>query len=264
MPELPEVETIKNELGPYVVGRKITGVTLLWEGMVRHPSAEELRSRLPGQRITGLSRRGKYLVFSLDSGDLMIIHLKMSGTLWLKPPDRFTRAVIHLDGSDIFFRDPRKFGSIWLVGDAGILDKLGPEPLGPDFTPDVFARRLAGRSAPIKAVLLDQTLLAGVGNMYADEALFAAKIHPLRPASSLSPEETTRLYGAIRQVLLSGISHKGASTETFFRPDGTRGSAHLQFQVAHRGGKPCPVCGTPIQRLAVRNRGTYFCPKCQH
>ncbi len=264
MPELPEVETIKNELAPHVVGRQITGVDLLWEKIVRYPSVEELRSRLPGQTITGLSRRGKYLIFSLDSGDLMIIHLKMSGTLWLRPPDRFTRAVIHLDNGSIFFRDPRKFGKIWLVKDGGMLSKLGPEALEPGFTPEVFARRLAKRTAPIKPVLLDQTLVAGVGNMYADEALFAAGIHPLRPSNSLSTEETTRLYDAIRQVLLSGISNKGASTETYFRPDGTRGTAHSRFQVAHRGGKPCPVCGTPVQRLAIRNRGTYFCPRCQH
>ena len=265
MPELPEVETIKNELAPHVVGQKITGVTLLWEGIVRYLSAEEFRSRLRGQTITELSRRGKYLIFSLDGGDLMIIHLRMTGTLWLKPPDRFTRAIIHLDNSDIFFRDPRKLGVMLLVEDRNtILGELGPEPLEPDFTPQLLARRLANRKAPIKALLLDQTFIAGIGNMYADEALFAARIHPLRPANSLSPEETTRLHDAIRQVLLSGISNKGASTETYFRPDGTTGTAHFRFQVAHRGGKPCPVCGTTIHRLAIRNRGTYFCPNCQH
>jgi len=264
MPELPEVETIKNELAPHVIGRQITGVTLLWEGIVRHPSAEEFRSRLPGQEITGLTRRGKYLSFHLASGETLIIHLKMTGGLWLIPPDRFTRAVVNLDNGSIFFRDPRKFGSMWLVRDSSILKKLGVEPLEPGFTPRMLAGLLAKRQAPIKAVLLEQALIAGIGNMYADEALFTARIHPQRPAASLSTGEIERLHGAIRQVLLSGISSKGASTDTYFRPDGSKGTAHLQFQVAHRGGQPCPVCGTPIQRLAIRNRGSYSCPNCQH
>ncbi len=269
MPELPEVETIKNELSPHIIGRSITGVTLFWEGVVRQPSVKEFCSRLIGQRITGLARRGKYLTFSLTSGEVLIIHLKMTGSLLLKLPsddsERFIRAIIHLNGgSGIYFRDPRKFGAMWLVDDANsIVGKLGPEPLEADFTPQFLAQRLAKRQAPIKALLCDQTFIAGIGNMYADEALFAARIHPLRTGGSLSLEEIERLHHAIQGVLWAGISHQGASTSTYIRPDGTLGTAHSQFQVAHRRGELCPVCGTPLQRITVRNRGTYFCPKCQ-
>ncbi|MBI2980308.1 MAG: bifunctional DNA-formamidopyrimidine glycosylase/DNA-(apurinic or apyrimidinic site) lyase [Chloroflexi bacterium] len=269
MPELPEVETVKNELSPYVIGRRITGVTLLWEGMVRQPFLAEFRSHTIGQKITGISRHGKYLFLSLSSGDLLNIHLKMTGSLIIgqesAEPPSYTRAIIHLDNdTNIFFRDPRKFGIMRLVKDKNsIVGKLGPEPLGADFTPQLLGRLLGKRTAPIKALLCDQNLIAGIGNMYADEALFAAKIHPLRPGNSLSPEEIKRLHSAIRRVLRAGISKKGASTNTYFRPDGTRGTAHDEFKVAHARGKSCPVCGTPIERIAVRHRGTYFCPKCQ-
>ena len=270
MSELPEVETIKNELLPYIVGRRVTGVTLFWEGIVRQPSVKEFCSRLIGQRLTGLTRRGKYLIFSISSGEMLIIHLKMTGSLLLKPASaevgKFIRAIIHLDNStEIHFRDPRKFGLMRLVEDADFIDdKLGPEPLEAGFTPQVLARCLANRTAPIKALLYDQSVIAGIGNMYADEALFAAGIHPLRLGGSLSSEEVERLYQAIQRVLWSAIGNKGASTDTYFRPDGTRGTAHFQFQVAHRlGGEFCPVCGTPIERIPIRNRGTYFCPKCQ-
>ena len=269
MPELPEVETVKNELLPHIIGRSITGVTLLWEGIVKEPSAEEFRSRLIGQRLTDVARRGKYLVFSLSGSGSLIIHLKMTGSLLIKPGSselpKFARAVLHLDNdTDVIFRDPRKFGVMRLVKDKdSIVSKLGPEPLENDFTPQVLAQRLLKRKAPIKALLCDQELIAGIGSMYADEALFAAKIHPLRSGDSLSREEIERLHHAIRQVLLSGINSKGASVSTYFRPDGTKGTAHSEFKVAHCGGEPCPVCGTPIERVVVRNRGTYFCPKCQ-
>jgi formamidopyrimidine-DNA glycosylase len=269
LPELPEVETIRNELLPYVIGHRITDVILIWEGIVRYPSAEEFRSQLPGQTITGLARRGKYLIFGLASGRALVIHLKMSGSLLLKPatepPERFTRAILRLDNETaILFRDPRKFGVMWLAEDTNpIVGKLGPEPLEPDFAPELLAKLLANRTAPIKALLLDQTFVAGIGNMYADEALFAAGIHPLRPGKSLSSEEVQRLHQVIQQVLWSAIGNKGASVNTYFRPDGTLGTAHFEFQVAHRRGQTCPVCGTPIQRIPIRNRGTYFCPKCQ-
>jgi formamidopyrimidine-DNA glycosylase len=265
MPELPEVETIKNELIPHVVGHSVTGITLFDEGIVRQPPADEFRSRLIGQKITGIERRGKYLIFSLSSGEALIVHLKMSGSLWLKPPERFTRAILRLDnGTSVYFRDPRKFGVMWLVADKNaITGKLGPEPLEADFTSKILAQRLSKHKAPTKAVLCDQRFVAGIGNMYADEALFSARIHPLRPTNSLSGEEIKRLHRAIQQVLSAGINNKGASVETYFRPNGQIGTAHLQFQVAHRRGQPCPVCGTPLERIPIRNRGSYFCPKCQ-
>ena len=264
MPELPEVETIKNELAPHIIGRAVTGVTLFWQGIVRQPSVEEFRSRLIGQKITGVERRGKYLILGLTSGEALIIHLKMTGSLLLKPPDRFIRAILHLGKDGLFFRDPRKFGAMWLVEDKNtVVGKLGSEPLEADFTPQLLAQRLSGRTAPIKALLCDQSFVAGIGNMYADEALFSARIHPLRAGKSLSPEEVKRLHHAIRQVLWAAIGNKGASVDTYFRPSGEIGTAHFQFRVAHRGGQPCSVCGTPLERIPIRNRGSYFCPKCQ-
>lgn len=269
MPELPEVETIKNELLPHIVGQRITGVSLFWEKMVRRPSVEEFRSRLIGQEITGITRRGKYFIFGLTGDEVLIIHLKMTGSLLLKSapeePDKFVRAIFYLDkGTALHFRDPRKFGAMWLVDDSNtVVGKLGPEPLEADFTPQLLAQRLNNRAASIKALLCDQTVIAGVGNMYADEALFAAEIHPLRSGKSLSLDEIEHLHRAIRQVLLAGIGNKGASVANYFRPDGTLGTAHSEFKVAHQGGKLCPVCGTPIERIVVRNRGTYFCPRCQ-
>lgn len=265
MPELPEVETIKNELSPYVIGRTVSGVSFSWEGIVRQPSLEEFCARLIGQRITGVGRRGKYLILSLSSGQALIIHLKMTGSLWLKDPEKFVRAIIHLDdGSNIYFRDPRKFGIMWLVDDKdSVASKLGPEVLEAGFTAKILAQRLKRRTAPIKALLCDQSLIAGIGNMYADEALFLAKIHPVRAGKSLTEKEVGRLHKAIRQVLRAGINDKGASTDTYFRPSGEPGTAHFQFRVAHRRGESCPVCGTPLQRIPVRNRGSYFCPKCQ-
>ena len=269
MPELPEVETIKNEISPHIVGHHITGVTLFWEGIVRYPSVEEFLSRIMGQKISGIARRGKYLIISLSSDDLLIIHLKMTGSLIIgedsSEPPKYTRAIIHLDrGTNIFFRDPRKFGLMRLVPDrSDIVGRLGPEPLEADFTPRVMNRCLAKRTAPIKALLCDQGVIAGIGNMYADEALFLAKINPLRSGESLSQEEIGRLYGAIQQVLRSAIGYKGASVKNYFRPDGTIGTAHFEFKVAHGIGKHCSNCGTPIERIVVRNRGTYFCPRCQ-
>jgi formamidopyrimidine-DNA glycosylase len=269
MPELPEVETVKNELIPRLVGHKLTSVTLLWDGIVKQPSATDFRSRLIGQEITGLARRGKYLVIGLTSGDLLVIHLKMSGSLLIGPdssaPPKYTRAIIYLDkGTSIFFRDPRKLGAMWLVKDsASVTRKLGPEPLEADFTPQVLAQRLHNRKAPIKALLCDQSVIAGIGNMYADEALFAAGIHPLRTGESLSLDEIERLHHAIQQVLRTAIGNKGASIVNYYRPNGEKGTAHFEFKVAHQGGKTCPVCGSPVQRIKVRNRGTYFCPRCQ-
>ena len=269
MPELPEVETTRNELAPHVVGHRITGIDLPWEGIVRRPPAAEFRSRLTGQTITGISRYGKYLVLSLSGPGVLVVHLKMTGSLLLKEtdtePEKFVRAVIHLNGGvDVHFRDPRKFGAMWLVADKDeVIPRLGPDPLEAGFTPERLGQLLAGRTAPIKALLCDQGVIAGIGNMYADEALFAAKIHPLRLAGSLSPGEAKRLHAAIRQVLLMGIETKGASTDTYIRPSGELGQSHLQFKVAHRRGEVCPVCGTPLERIPVRNRGSYFCPKCQ-
>ncbi len=269
MPELPEVETIRSELAPHLIGRRITGVNLTWEGSVKQPSPQDFRRRLTGQEITALGRRGKYLVFSLSGGDSLAIHLRMTGILLLKPPEaqpeRYTRAVFQLDdGSQLFFNDMRKLGMLRLAEDAeGITGGLGPEPLEEDFTTQSLAGLLKGRKAPIKALLLDQHLLAGVGNMYADEALFSAGIHPLRAGGNLNKGEIERLHRAVREVLRKAIANKGASIDSYLRPDGTPGTAHDEFRVAHKRNQPCPRCSTTIQRISIRNRGSYHCPKCQ-
>ncbi|UCG54044.1 MAG: bifunctional DNA-formamidopyrimidine glycosylase/DNA-(apurinic or apyrimidinic site) lyase [Dehalococcoidia bacterium] len=267
MPELPEVETIKNELAPHIIGRIIIGVTLLWDRMLRQPSPKQFYHHVSGKKITGLTRRGKYLIFRLDSGNSLIIHLKMSGSLILGTdlPPEYTRAIVHLDNDvNIFFCDPRKFGRISLVTDVGnITEKLGPEPLESTFTADVLANKLEKRKTPLKAVLLNQSLIAGMGNMYADEALFAARINPLRLADSLSQDEIKRLHYAIQKVLKDAIKSKGASVSTYFRPGGEMGRAHSYFKVAHQKGKLCSICGNSIKRIAIRQRGSYYCPTCQ-
>jgi formamidopyrimidine-DNA glycosylase len=269
LPELPEVETVKNELAPHIIGRKITDVILLWPGLVKEPSPEEFRFRIIGQKITGITRRGKYLLISLSSGDSLIVHLKMTGSLLVQPdstePPRYARAIFHLDNdTDVVFRDPRKFGVLRLVKDKeSVIGKLGPEPFDEKFTPKLLGDILLKRKAPIKALLTDQNLIAGIGSMYADEVLFATKIHPTRPGDSLTEKELRALHKEIRRILSEGIKNKGASVDTYYRPDGSRGTAHMQFKVAHHFKEPCHTCGTPIERIRVRGRGSYFCPKCQ-
>jgi len=267
MPELPEVETIRTELLPKLGGKCFTEVTVFDTKILRQPSVEEFCERLVSQKIQDIQRRGKYLIFRLSNGESLVIHLKMAGALLLtlNQPVRYLRASFRFeDDTKLFLIDRRRFAKMWLTKNAeDIIHKLGPEPLTQDFSYKVFLSRLKGRKAPIKTVLIDQKFIAGMGNMYADEALFSAKVHPLRPADSLSPKEGKRLYKAIREVLQSAIGNKGASVDTYIRPDGSLGTAHFNFRVAHQRGKVCPVCGSSIQRIPLRNRGTYFCPKCQ-
>jgi formamidopyrimidine-DNA glycosylase len=272
MPELPEVETIVNDLRPRIEGRRFTNVSIYCPEMVHQSSVAELKRRLLGQVIKEIARRGKYLIFRLTSGEALIIHLRMTGSLLLnrkgEPPAKpspYIRAVFSLDnGMELLFTDRRKLGTISLVKDENeVLGKLGPEPLNPDFTPQALAKRLNSRKAPIKAVLCDQEVIAGIGNMYADEALFFSGIHPLREANSLFSDEVKRLHKAIREVLTKAIGNGGASISDYRRPTGEKGSQQYDFYAAHRGGQTCKVCATPIERITVRNRGTYFCPKCQ-
>jgi formamidopyrimidine-DNA glycosylase len=266
MPELPEVETIKNELLPYVLGRTIKSVDIFWDKMVRQPSVKEFRARITGEKIINLTRRGKYLFFHLSGGDVLVMHMKMTGSLLVNPADdRFTRAIFHLDEDlNIHFRDPRKFGKMWLDKDqSAVVGQLGPEPLDDNFTCDILAGLLRQRTTPVKPVILDQSVIAGIGNMYADEALFEAKIHPLKIAGSLSWVEIKQLHSAIRHVLQKALRKKGASVRNYIRPDGKPGTAHNEFNVAHGVGKTCPRCREPIKRIVVRGRGTYICPKCQ-
>jgi formamidopyrimidine-DNA glycosylase len=266
VPELPEVETIKNELLPYVTGRRIKDVEISWEKMVRQPSIGEFRRRVTGRAITGITRRGKYLFFHLDSGELLVMHMKMTGSLLIDPPDdKFARAVFKLDdGKRLHFRDPRKFGVMWLAKDeSAVKEKLGPEPFDKDFTVGTLSGILRKHKAPVKPVLLDQSIIAGIGNMYADESLWEAQIHPERPSDSLTDEESAALYKAIRRVLRAAIKRGGASVRNYYRPDGETGHAHDEFRVAHGTNTHCLRCKTPLSYKKVRGRGTYYCPKCQ-
>jgi formamidopyrimidine-DNA glycosylase len=267
LPELPEVETIKNELSPWVMGRYFTQVSIFDSGLVPETSVEEFRHGLAGQTVKSLGRRGKYLIFNLAGNQSLIMHFRMTGVLLLNPRefDPYARAAFHLsNGIQVIFSDRRRLGVMWLVKDVGtVIGKLGPEPLSESFTAIILAQRLSRHHIPVKAALLDQSLIAGIGNMYADEALFAARIHPLKRADALSTEEIQNLHHSIRYVLQSAIGDKGASVDSYVRPSGQLGTAHFNFKVAHRYGESCPVCGNSIQRILVRNRGSYFCPNCQ-
>jgi formamidopyrimidine-DNA glycosylase len=267
MPELPEVETIKNELTPWAMGQSFTKVTIVDRKVLSGAPAREIRRGLLRQKVESLERRGKYLIFHLSNGRSLIIHLRMTGSLLLDPKevDRYTRAVFRLsNGHRLVFNDRRRLGKLWLADDVNAFTcKLGPEPLGRNFTPKVLQERLGRHHIPIKAALLDQCIVAGIGNMYADEALFVARIHPLKKADELSPKEIQTLHNVIRQTLRTAIGSKGASVDTYVRPEGGLGTAHFDFRVAHRGGEACPICGSAVERCVVRNRGSYFCPRCQ-
>jgi formamidopyrimidine-DNA glycosylase len=266
MPELPEVETIKNDIAPYAVGHTIKNVEILNPSTVKQPSVPEFIKNVTGRKITDITRRGKYLFFRLDKNGILMMHMKMTGSLLVNPgSSRFTRAILHLDkGVDIHFSDARKFGKMWLEKDEkAVMAKLGPEPIDDDFTVKTLAEILGKRNAPVKAVILDQALISGIGNMYADEALFDSRIHPMRPASTLKPAEVKRLYDSIRLVLNKALKKGGASVRDYVRPSGESGHAHDDFVVAHGTGKTCPNCGGSIERIVVRGRGTYICPRCQ-
>ena len=268
MPELPEVETVTNEIRPYVVGRRVSSVEVFWPGTVRGHSVNDFIAGLKGQSVTGVYRRGKFIVWQLSGGQRLLTHLKMTGSLIAaasgSEPPPYNRVEITLDdGSRIFFRDPRKFGRMKLIDDDRLLDALGLEPLTPEFTAEVFESILRKRKSPIKPTLLDQTLIAGIGNMYADEVLYEAQIHPLRAADSLTTEEYSKLHAAIKQILTAAIESKGASIANYIRPSGELGHAHFAFKVAHKRGENCVRCEAPLERIVVRGRGTYLCPHCQ-
>ena len=270
MPELPEVETIRRDLLPLLRGRAFTRVWVSPDAprLVQTPTAADFARLLPGKRVEDISRRGKFLVFHLSGGLYLVVHLRMTGALLHRPsgapPDRYVRAVLSLDdGSELRFSDLRKFGALWLVPDVSpVLGRLGPEPLD-GLTPSLLREVTARRRAPIKSVLLDQRALAGLGNIYADEALFAAGLHPQRPASNLSDSEVERLHGAIRRVLTAALDDRGASFRDYVDASGREGRHQLRVQVFRRTGQPCYVCGREIARVKVAGRSSHFCPSCQ-
>jgi formamidopyrimidine-DNA glycosylase len=273
MPELPEVETVRAALAPALTGRTLDVVEILDSRLVRPFEPRAVADELEGERITAVERRGKYLIFRFGSGRSLLIHLRMTGSLrhaanGAPADDPYRRAVVRLDdGSDVMYRDVRRFGT-WLLLEPGELEpylatRLGTEPFSTEFTPRRLAARLAGRRAPIKAALLDQRTLAGMGNIYVDEALWRARIHPLKPAGELAPEEITRLRTAVRRALEAGIARQGATLRDYTKPDGGRGRMQEEFKVYGRGGEPCDRCGTPIEKTRVAGRGTWYCPHCQ-
>ena len=273
MPELPEVETIRRDLEPRIVGRTITGFDVLpgAQRLLRGVPQNAVRERLVGARITGLGRHGKYLLVGLnhDDGPILVVHLRMTGSLRLRPAaapdDRFLRARIPLDdGSELRFTDVRKFGTFDIVDDpAEAIGKLGPDALDPAFDPQAFWAGLRGRRAPVKSLLLDQRLVAGIGNIYADEALFLARLHPEAPAGSLRPQERADLHAAIARVLADGIANRGASFRDYTDADGAEGSQQYFVRVFRRTDEPCDDCGATIRRSVVGGRASHWCPSCQ-
>jgi formamidopyrimidine-DNA glycosylase len=288
MPELPEVETVCRQLEPELEGRRIERLEVLDERWTRPVAPAIVERAVAGRTIEGLGRRGKYLLLELDGGRTLVMHLRMTGNLVLvegeekvdpsegmrlyegerSTSERHLRARFLLDdGRELWFTDPRRFGEAFLVDDDGLaarFEKLGVEPLSAEFTPEVLGERAAGRSAPLKSFLLDQSHVAGVGNIYADEALFRARLHPLSPAGSMKPEHLSALRDAVVEALEAGLTHGGASIDDYRDGRGEKGGMQNEFLVHTREGEPCPRCddGT-VERIVVSGRSTYFCPACQ-
>lgn len=287
MPELPEVETVIRQLDPEVAGRRITSLEVLDPRWSRPAPPAELAQAVSGSRVAGLERRGKYILMRLDGERTLVMHLRMTGNLVLvedgdvlDPSEgrrlyegerstsaRHLRARFRLDdGRQLWFTDPRRFGEAFLLPDAELprrFARLGIEPLSPEFTPAALGRIAAGRRAPLKSFLLDQSGIAGVGNIYADEALFRARLHPLSPAGSMRAEHLEALRDAVVAALEAGIDGGGASIDDYRDARGRKGRMQEEFLVHTREGEPCPACGAAIRRIVVSGRSTYFCPRCQ-
>ena len=274
MPELPEVETVRRRLEPSFVGRRLERVEILDARLTRPHDPLEVAAELTGERVSALDRRGKYLVVRFESGRALLIHLRMTGSLLHVPAgagaeaDPHRRAIVTLDdGSAVVYRDVRRIGT-WLLTEPDELEpylnaRLGGEPLAPAFTTKRLGEALANRRAPVKAVILDQRRLAGVGNIYADEALWRARVHPRRPAGELDAEEIARLHRAIRAALRKGVALQGSTLREYVTPNGTPGGMQQEFLVYGRHGEPCDRCGSAIERTVIGGRGTWFCPSCQ-
>lgn len=274
MPELPEVETIRLGLEPHLVGRRFERAEIADARLTRPHDPIETAAELTGETVSALERRGKYLVVRFESGRVLLIHLRMTGSLLLlrdgvaSENDPYRRAVVRLDnGADVAYRDVRRFGT-WLLLEPGELEpylatRVGAEPLGRSLTAGSLVERLAKRKAPLKAIVLDQRVFAGVGNIYADEALWWARLHPLRPGHEVSQDELKTLVKAIRRALRLGIARQGATLRDYRGADGAEGSMQSEFRVYGREGEPCLRCGTPIEKTRAGGRGTWYCPNCQ-
>jgi formamidopyrimidine-DNA glycosylase len=273
VPELPEVETVRASLEPALVGRRFERVEITDPRLTRPLDPDEVAAELNGEVVQALERRGKYLVVRFRSGRVLLIHLRMTGSLGhhrngTLEDDPHRRAVVRLDdGSDVTYRDVRRFGT-WLLLEPGedspyLTQRLGEEPLDAGFTTSILAKRFEGRRAPVKAAILDQRAAPGMGNIYADEALWRARIHPLTPAGQLSRPQLRRLQRGIRDALRAGISRQGTTLRDYRTPTGARGSMQDELRVYGRGDEPCLRCGTPIAKTRAAGRGTFYCPTCQ-
>jgi formamidopyrimidine-DNA glycosylase len=269
VPELPEVETIRRHLAPVVEGQLLERVTVLDPRWCDPAAPEELAAAVDGRRVERLARRGKWLIWELADEVHLVMHLRMTGNLILGDDAPYTRVRLALGSGDhVLFTDPRRFGTgVVLLGDEArdeyFSARVGVEPLSPDFTADALRDAARGRRQPVKAFLLSQERVAGVGNIYADEALFRAKIHPLRPVGTLRRAQIAELHEAVIRVLNDGIDAKGASIDDFRNPDGAKGSFQDRFLVHLREGEPCVRCGATIRKMRAAGRGTYLCPRCQ-
>jgi formamidopyrimidine-DNA glycosylase len=265
MPELPEVETIKRELEKAVLGKKITEVCVHHPGVVREPSVGKFKKGIEGAAIKNILRKAKVLILELSNGKSLVIHLKMTGQLIYPGDSKKSRVSFHLsDGKILDFNDQRLFAELRLLDDwrnLKFIQGLGPEPF--DLSVDNFKEMLASKKTKIKPLLMDQAFISGVGNLYAAEALFKARIHPQRPASSLSAKEKEILFQEIKDTLQEAIEHKGSSVDQYVQLSGKPGDYVKYHKVYDREGKPCMACKTPIKRISLGGRGTYFCPKCQ-
>jgi formamidopyrimidine-DNA glycosylase len=266
MPELPEVQTVVLSLIPHVAGRTIIDVRLNRLDILQ-PSNFDLRAGLVGRSVESIARRGKKIVFTLDDGNRFYIHLGMSGRLTTDPKQTELRKHTHLvvdvgNDREMRFVDPRRFGGVWWLGrDESPDGDLGPEPL--QLRAGQLAKRLARTTRAIKNALLDQSVVAGLGNIYVDESLFAAKIHPLTPANKLTSEQISRLNRAIKTTLRRALRHRGSTLRDYRDADGNEGAFQKMHRVYDRAGKPCTVCKTSIERIVLGGRSTHFCPRCQ-
>jgi formamidopyrimidine-DNA glycosylase len=273
VPELPEVETVRTAIAPALEGATIRHAAILDPRLTRPHDPDIVAAELAGEHVAKVARRGKYLIVEFASGRVLVVHLRMTGSFriarrGLLADDPHRRSVLSLDnGSDVGYRDVRRFGT-WELLEAGELEpylseRLGPEPFDRSLTTAGLLGLLAGRRAPVKSVLLDQRRIAGLGNIYADEALWYARLHPLRPAGSLDRGEATRLLRGIRRALRLGIERQGATLRDYAAPDGSSGSMQDEFRAYGRAGEPCERCRAPLERIVVGGRGTTFCPTCQ-
>jgi len=273
MPELPEVETIVADLRPHLAGRTIVRCELAFPTIVRHPEPEEFVDSVAGMRIEAVDRRGKYILLRLQQGVSLVVHLGMTGQLRLVDPvtplEKHTHAVFTLDdGRHLRYRDPRRFGRLLLGTEESLvtarkMPRLGPEPIDPDFAAEELYRRLKRRHAPLKAVLLDQRAVAGVGNIYADESLYRARLRPGRKASTVSKQSARRLHEAMRESLQLAIANRGSSVDTYRDAWGEVGGQQEKLLVYGRAGEPCFTCGRPLSSVRIAGRTTVFCRHCQ-